>query len=166
MRILINGSHLFLTALALLSWGATVSAAPLKGSYSVPVQTRLARYATFDVEGQVLSNRLNQRIFSYDLPEDLIGRAHEEILLKQTGEQNGMPVFDGKIASAACIPELGNKLLMCFVHYHSLRMDISTTEQFLRNKYGATDGALQGRVDVARAFTETPGGVIRLPNVP
>lgn len=157
----------FVTGLVLLCWGTLGNAVPLRGSYSVPVAPDLAPYATFDVVGKMISARETARVFSYNLPEDLVGAKKTEIILQEAGEAQGLAVFQGKIANAACIN--GNdgtgKLLMCFVMYHSLGVDPVKTTQFLQGKYTGAEG-LNARIDVAVGFIETPGGVIRFPSVP
>jgi hypothetical protein len=150
---------------ALVCWVGTASATPLQGSYSVPVPTELAPYATFAVEGKMVDAREKSRVFSYDLPEELVGKKKLEILLKETGADKGLALFEGNIANAACINGKANDLLMCFVHYHSLTFSVSDTEQLLSGKYSAAEG-LGGRIQVVRSFNETPGGVIRFPAVP
>ncbi len=154
-------------ALALFGWAAASSAAPLRGSYSVPVAPDLAPYATFDVVGKMVNSRPTARVFSYNLPEDLVGGKPVEILLRETGSDKGLALFEGKIANAACIDgnDGNDKLLMCFAMYHSLGVDPAITTQFLQNKYTGAEG-VNARINVAVGFIETPGGVIRFPSVP
>lgn len=129
------------------------------GSYTVPVPTELAPYATFSLPDAKLERNATHVTLSYKLPAELVGADHEAITLKGKIRPGRALLLTGKYGDASCLSTNGKT--ECVVEYDDLEQDMTSAEAAIavRTQDLAERAA---RLEVAKLFGSEPVGIVEI----
>ena len=145
-------------AFLLVCISATFATSAMAATYEVPVTAELREYAIFNLiyfEKKVDGNKFK---IKYDLPKMLTGE-DEKIELEGTYiEGSEVLTLSGDKATAKCTGVDSTKV-SCIITYDSLDIDLERAAENIR-KASATDQEFAARLEVMRAFSTDPVGII------
>jgi hypothetical protein len=154
--------------------GAGWQAHIVQGTYIIPVQTSLARYASFYTPYRLTTSSDGKLRIDYCLPEDVVGPGIPSIHLEETKNNTiGLIEVEGTWGRGTC--RKVDSGLTCFIIYPGLPLEHQKVEAYLRAKYptGGSDVALLddnetlppgllARLNVATVFSADPKGIINI----
>lgn len=125
--------------------------------YQVPVVPQLKKYATFELHNFKKTVEGNKVIIEYSLPDTLTG-ADETIHLEGRvfGERNELLMF-GEKGIARCVNV--DSYNTCSIDYYGLVIDQAAALEAIK-KISKSDDETLGRLEVTRAFSGDPHGII------
>jgi hypothetical protein len=133
------------------------AAAPGSGTYTVPVEPELERFATFDVSDVRFRERGGELELSYDLPELLVGEPQQLSFRGASDpDEDGQFVLSGDSGVATCRQEL--ELMRCDEVLERVELDTDKLERALD---GLAPEEQQARRAVAERFSVDPIGFLR-----
>lgn len=145
-------------ALTLLSLSLPALAASYS-QYSVPVPAELAPYATFVLNSSTVTEDATGVVVSYDLPVELVGPNHAQIILAGKKSPGNVLLLEGEFGEASCFNR--NAKLECIVQYEDLEIDLAAVERILNQR--VTDPhERELRLQVAKIFGGEPVGVFEI----
>jgi len=125
--------------------------------YTFPTSPDQQAYATFTLNNFHYARFGNQLAVAYDLPQELVGAPHVQIILRGIANDYGSFSLRGDKGTAICTDQDLN--LVCNVRYKNLNTDPNQTAQFLHSTV-ANPQELQARLNIAASFMSEPNGVV------